>query len=208
MAKATAEALLILSNVEDFYLDGKRADGQLSVADLTRGASRWQLDTSRVRGGIWKHYYDAYCGKVQSRTHQLNGEYLTGLYNWDPFQTKIWHLSMKSLPRGEWYLTDVAANTRFTVNGRERWSSEELEKGFSISVPEASCRLLRLSRNPLFHNRTEDLKNESAGKPAYDQYAWRQKKPLDIKKFMAEKLKRPLKQIRQYGGGKKAEHNN
>lgn len=207
VAKATAEALLILSNVEDFYLDGKRADDQIGVTDLTRGASRWQLDSSRVRGGIWKHYYDSYCGKVQSRTHQLNGEYLTGLYNWDPFQTKKWHLSMKKLPQGKWYLTDPVSNTRFTVGGREQWSSEELEKGFAVSIPKASCRLLRLSRKPLPCHGTEDLKCEAADKPVYNQYAWRQNKQLDIGKFMAEKLKRPLDLIRRYGGGKNKDQN-
>ena len=160
-----------------------------------------------MRGGIWKHYYDSYCGKVQSRTHQLNGEYLTGLYNWDPFQTKKWHLSMKKLPQGKWYLTDPVSNTRFTVGGREQWSSEELEKGFAVSIPKASCRLLRLSRKPLPCHGTEDLKCEAADKPVYNQYAWRQNKQLDIGKFMAEKLKRPLDLIRRYGGGKNKDQN-
>ena len=202
VAKASAEALLLLSKVEDFYLDGKRADKQLLAADLTRGASFWQLDSSRVRGGIWKHYYDAYCGKVQSRTHQLDGEYLTGLYNYDPFQSKTWHLSMKELPPGKWYLTDLVSNTRFTVEGREQWSSEELGKGFALAIPKASCRLLRFSRKALPCGRTEDLKCEASGKPVYNQYAWRRKEQLDIGAFMAEKLKRPLALIRRYGGRK------
>lgn len=107
---------------------------------------------------------------------------------------------MKELPHGKWHLTDLVSNTRFTVEGREQWSSEELEKGFTISIPKVSCRLLRFSRKATPCGGTEELKCGASGKPAYNQYAWRRKEQLDIGKFMAEKLKRPLELIRRYGG--------
>jgi hypothetical protein len=95
----------IIDQVDDFYLDGKRIDDNLAVADLTKGTSNWGNDKSRIRGGIWKYFYDKWCGQVQSRFHTLNNEYVIGLYNWDPWQDKKWHVRIKDIPKGKWYLT-------------------------------------------------------------------------------------------------------
>ena len=199
VARATAEAAQLLAQTEKFYLDGKRADRQCAVSDLTRGASRWTLDRSRIRGGIWKHFYDGYCGMVQSRTHTLNGEYLTGLYNWDPWQTKRWHVAMKDLPPGKWYAADLVTQTRLEADGRDSWTAAELAQGFSLDIPAAGCRLLQFSQQPFRFVRKEKKKPEPAGVPAYDQYAWRIGSQLDIRQVIGNDLKRPLKLLKQYG---------
>ncbi len=200
VALAFADAVKILAQVENFYLDGKRADNQAAVADLTRSASRWTLDKSRVRGGIWRHFYEIVNGKVQSRTHTLKGEYLTGLYNWDPFQTKTWHLSLKDIPSGNWYIYDVLSDTAIIQQGKECWTAEELSRGFALKIPKAGARILRFSRQKLTAGKREILPCTATDRPVYNQYAWRKGEQIDMQKFMQDNLKRPLNLIKQHGG--------
>lgn len=199
IAKATVDAMKILKQVEDFYLDGKRADEILAVADHTKGASRWDLDTSRVRGGIWKHFYDNWCGKVQSRTHTLNGDYVIGLYNWDPWQSKKWHVRLKEIPAGNWYLTEITTGKRITLQGKKFWTGDELKKGFVMDIPKIDCRIIKLTRAELPASGELSLACEATSKTPYDQYAWRTGGQIDFGKFMDLRLKRPLNWIKLYG---------
>lgn len=192
VAKASLEAMKILKEMEDFYLDGKRADEHVAVADLTKGVSRWGLDKSRVRGGIWKYFYDNWGGKVQSRTHTLNGDYSVGLYNWDPWQTKKWHVRMKNIPAGKWYLTEVRTGKRITLKGRKTWTTAELNKGFVIDVPNIDCRIIKFTRKPIPASGEISLVCEATKVLPYNQYFWRTGGQHDFKQVMERHIKNAL----------------
>ena len=199
IAKATVEAMKILAEMEDFYLDGKRADEHVEVADLTTESSRWNLDTSRIRGGIWKHFYDKWCGKVQSRTHTLNGNYSVGLYNWNPWQNKKWHIRLKNIPAGNWYLTDVTSGKRITLNGKKFWTTNELNKGFIMEIPKLDCRIIKFSKEANSFSGEIVLKCEATSKTPYNQYAWRTGGQHNFEEIMDRQLKRTLSLIKLYG---------
>ena len=199
VAKATVEVMKILNQLEGFYLDGKRADSHVAVADHTVGGSLWDLDKSRIRGHIWRYFYDTWNGRVQSRMHTLNGDYALGLYNWDPWQNKKWHVRLKDIPNGNWYLTDVISGKRITMNGKKTWTAAELKKGFIMDVPKLDCRLLKITRKALPASGEIPLKCEGTTREPYNQYAWRTGGSYDFKAFMIRKLQRPLNFIKQYG---------
>ena len=199
VAKAALEATKLLKQMENFYLDGKRADDHVKVADLTKGASAWDLDKSRIRGYIWKYHYNKYNGRVQSRTHTLNGDYSIGLYNWDPFQTKKWHVRLTDIPNGNWYLTDVVSGKRITMNGKKTWSTAELKKGFVMDIAPVDCRLLKITKKAIPASGETAIACESTTVAPYNQYAWRTGKVMTYKEFTERQLKRPLRLIKQYG---------
>ena len=207
IAKATVEAGKILNQVEDFYLYGKRADEQLAVADLTSGASRWSFDKSRIRGGIWKHFYDNWNGKIQSRIHTLNGDYVVGLYNWDPWQNKKWHVRFTELANGNWYLTDVVTGKRITMNGKKTWSTSELKQGFVLDISKIGFRIIKITKNAIPSNGEIALKSESTTKAPYNQYAWRTGGQHDFKAFMTKLQQRPLLWIKKFGKSTIQENN-
>lgn len=199
IGKATVEALKILKQVEDFYLDGKRADKNAAVADVTSGVSRWSLDKSRIRGGIWKYFYDNWNGKVQTRMHVLNGDYALGLYNWDPWQNKKWHIRLKDIPEGNWYLTEVTTGKRITMNGKKIWTTAELKKGFVMEIPKIDCHIIKFTRKAIPAAGEITLKCEATTAVPYNQYAWRTGGQHDFKQIMIKQQKRPLNLIKLHG---------
>lgn len=196
VVKATQEATHLLSRVEDFYFDGQRRDAKLQVRDCTEGASPWLEDKSRVRGGIWQHYYKRYHGQVQYRVHQLGDEWLLSLFNWDPHQRKHWLLSLPEMPNSNYYLLDVEEQTLWLNDANDSWAAETLKQGLFVEVPAAGYRLLRLSGNKPETSKQISVKYV---KPIADQYAWYSGEQIDMESFLENALKRPLEQLERFG---------
>lgn len=204
VAQASLEALQILSKLEHWYLDGVRADESVQCADLTKGESPWLKDESRIRGGVWKHYYDQYCGKVQYRVHKLPGSLLISLFNWDPFQEKEWHTRLPDAGKVPLFLSDPETGKALLDGKSPRWSTADLKKGFVVKVPAAGFRFLLLSEKQPATVGSESIVPTDTEVAPYNQYGWRTGGQLDIRKLMEEGLKRPLKQLELYGNLKES----
>lgn len=199
VVKATAEAARTLASMEGFYLDGQRQDGQLQVRDCTEGETPWLADKSRVRGGVWRHYYKLYHGQVQYRLHRLGEEWLLSLFNWDPFQTKQWHLALPEMPDARFWMLDVEEETLWLHENDGAWSAESLRQGLVVPVPPAGYRLLRLSRNRPDAARQRRVGSQACAKPVADPYAWYTGTQIDLAGFVERALQRPLEQLERYG---------
>ncbi len=199
VVKATMEAAHLLSRMEDFYLDGQRQDAKLQVRDCTEGDSPWLTDKSRVRGGVWQHYYKLYHGQVQYRVHQLDEDWLLSLFNWDPFQSKQWHVALPELPETDYYLLDVEEQTLLLNDKKDRWNAGALKQGLSIEVPPAGYRLLRLSRSRPETSKQISVSSRECTKPLADPYAWYSGGQIDLERFVERALQRPLEQLERFG---------
>lgn len=192
VARSAAEAVRILAEIEDFYLDGARSDEILKVADLTSKPTPWNDDRSRVGGQVWRHFYDKYCGLVQYRVHRLNGKTLISLFNWDPFQAKEWHLSLAENAKDPLYLTDVIAG------GGIKWERQ----GVKVQVPSYGFRIFLLAaEKPAKIDSTVAAVQPAAAKP-YNQYAWRQATQIDIGKVAEKGIAEAMKRLNDFGGAK------
>jgi hypothetical protein len=209
-ALKASEAVAILAKVEDYYLDGKRADKQVEVLDLTQKTSPWLEDRSRA-GKIWRHFYNKYNGQVQYRAHLKDDNILISLFNWDFHQDKSWLVRLPGDLAKNYYVTDIIKNKGICLNGKRQWSSDQLRQGIPVTVPSAGMRIIKLAaRQP----QTNGIKNISSAtlsatlklakdKKPYNQYAWYKGKQIDMNKYVKKALKRPLYQLKKYGGRRK-----
>ena len=205
------QAAAILAKVEDWYLDGKRADDNLEVIDLTQSPSPWLQDKSRVGGGVWQSFYKQYCGRVQFRVHRKNEGILLSLFNWDPYQDKEWLLRLPKDSNCDYYITDIVNNRALCLNGREIWKAGKLRQGVPVKVPAAGMTILKLTTAKEKTSGQENIKTAFRDKmlaavkdrTPYNQYGWYKGGQIDMKAYAARALKRPLEQLRKYGGKQK-----
>jgi hypothetical protein len=209
-ALKAAEAAAILAKVEDYYLDGTRADEKAEVIDLTQKASPWLKDSSRA-GKIWRHFYNKYNGQVQYRVHAKDGNVLISLFNWDFHQDKSWLVRLPGDFAKKYYVTDIIKNKAICLDGKRQWSAAELQQGIPLTIPSAGMRIIKLT---VSCPKTDGIENISSGslssalklaksRTPYDQYAWYKGKQIDMDKYVQKALTRPLYQIKKYGGKKK-----
>ncbi len=209
-ALKAAEAAAILAGVEDWYLDGRRADEMVKVFDLTQKASPWLTDSSRA-GKIWRHFYDKYNGQVQYRVHLKDGNILISLFNWDFHQDKRWLVRLPEHLAKNFFVTDIISNQAVCLAGKRQWRAAELQEGILLSVPSAGMRILKFT---VGSPETAGIENISSAtlssalklakdKKPYNQYAWYAGKQIDMDKYVKKALERPLRQLKKYGGKKK-----
>lgn len=205
------EASAILAKVEDWYLDGKRADEKVEVIDLTQSPSHWLKDESRVGGRIWRSFYNSYCGLVQFRVHLKDGGILISLFNWDPYQNKKWLVRLTADLVKDYYLTDVINNKTICLDGAKQWMANELSRGVPIAVPSAGMTILKLTPKNTKTDESESISRKSRNnmlelaenKKPYNQYGWYKGGQIDMNEYVEKALKRPLFQLKKYGGRQK-----
>lgn len=97
VAIKTDEAAAILAKIASDYLDGRRADEEVEVVDLTREPSPFLKDQGITSGRAWKTLWQNY-GSVQYRVHRRGEETLVSLFNWEIYQDRQWLVRMKDAP--------------------------------------------------------------------------------------------------------------
>ena len=203
-----SQATTILANIEDWYLDGKRADEKVKVIDLTQTPSPWLKDNSRVGGRIWRSFYNKYSGLVQFRAHLKDGGILVSLFNWDPHQNKEWAVHLNKDLAKNYYLTDIIKNKTICLDTKKQWTAAELQQGLPITVPSAGMTILKFTPLETKTDGQEIISSKSRNnmlklaknKKPYNQYGWYKDGQIDMKKYVDNALKRPLRQLREYGG--------
>lgn len=197
VALKTADAAAVLAKVEDVYLDGERRDEDIEVVDLTEGRSPYEDDDSLIRGGAWKHFYNAY-GAVQYRVHRLNGETLVSLFNWDPLQAKQWLVRFKQAPEEGANVVDKLTGRQYVLEGGQpRWSREELEKGILITVPPVGFTILSFrksdegaAREVISKAEREAWLTKATGRAPANQNAWQTNEEFNLREAALEGIQR------------------
>lgn len=196
VATKTADGISVLAKLEDVYLDGRRCDEEIEVVDLTQGPDPYESDSSLIAGGIWKHFYDMY-GAVQYRVHQLNGETVVSLFNWNPHQEKQWLVRFKKAPEGEIGVSDKLAGTQYVLEKDARWSREELEQGILVTVPPVGFTVLSFGipaegapRDLVSAVMRKDYLAKAASLEPADQNAWKTDAKVNFREMALDRIQR------------------
>jgi hypothetical protein len=194
VATKVAEGSAILAKSEDFYLDGRRADDEVEVLDLTKGESPFAKDNGIVSGRIWSYFWRTF-GSVQYRVHRRDRDTLVSLFNWDLYQDKQWLVRFHDAPGEGCCISDLLSGTVYLPAVAEggsmpkRWTKKQLEEGIRVTVPSVGMVLLDFA--PEFDaaggrlqtvdegQRREYLRQAADKKPA-DQYFWRHGRQYDL----------------------------
>ena len=150
-------------------------------------------------------------GLVQFRVHLKNGDVLVSLFNWDPHQNKKWLVRLTGDLAKNYYLTDVIKNKAVCLNGKKQWTAVELQQGLPVTVSSAGMTILKFTSKEAKTGGQESISGKlrnnmlklAENKKPYNQYGWYKGGQIDMNEYVIKALKRPLYQLKKYGGKQK-----
>jgi hypothetical protein len=144
VANASDEALAIIAQMENVYLDGTRDESGVQLVDVTEGESPYLKDDGLISGDYWlKYYWRVYGGPVY-RVHRYENRTSISLFNWDPDQDKTWLLRLPQA-KANAHVVDFLARRVLPAPAGTSWASDSLREGIAVRVPKLDVVILEIT---------------------------------------------------------------
>jgi hypothetical protein len=146
VANASDDALAVIAQMENVYLDGVRDESGVQLFDVTQGESPYLKDDGLISGDYWlKYYWRVYGGPVY-RVHRYQNRTFISLFNWDLEQDKTWLLRLPQANANA-QVVDVLGHRVLPAPGGNAWTSAALREGIAVRVPKLDCVILEITPN-------------------------------------------------------------